>query len=134
MESDKYRLWVNFKMDNKAVIEDDHLWTVDNVAAFLSIHKNSVYKMARSGKIPARRIGHDWRFLPSEIKSWLDDQRMYMVILWPECTVNTQKLPGKGRFFAMDKNLEGSPYSYFVGTREEAEQFKSLYNGILISR
>lgn len=116
------------------MMEDEPLWTVDHVAAYLSIHRNSVYKMARSGKIPARRIGHDWRFLPAEIKSWLDNRRMYMVILWPECPVDTQDLPGKGRFFPMEKNLQGSPYSYFVGTREEAEQFRSLYNGILISR
>ncbi|HEY2675455.1 MAG TPA: helix-turn-helix domain-containing protein [Steroidobacteraceae bacterium] len=40
------------------------------VAAYLKVSRQSIYKLARRGKIPAFRIGSDWRFNIESIDQW----------------------------------------------------------------
>ena len=40
----------------------DQILTVWEVAELLRITRQTVYRLAREGKIPAFRIGTDWRF------------------------------------------------------------------------
>ena len=47
------------------------LWTVNDVAKYLSLTQETVRTMAREGKIPAFKIGRNWRFRQSEIKKSL---------------------------------------------------------------
>lgn len=35
--------------------------TIKDVAAITGFHENTVRQLARDGKIPAYRIGHEWR-------------------------------------------------------------------------
>lgn len=42
---------------------DQQVLTIDEVAEWLSLHRNSVHRAARSGRLPARRVGKEWRFL-----------------------------------------------------------------------
>ena len=51
------------------------LWTVDQVAEFLSMSKSWVYKAAEQGSLPCVRIGASLRFFPAEIEKWLHAQR-----------------------------------------------------------
>ena len=37
--------------------------TIDEVADWLGMHRNSVHRAARQGRLPARRVGKEWRFL-----------------------------------------------------------------------
>jgi excisionase family DNA binding protein len=37
--------------------------TINEVADWLGLHRNSVHRAARSGRLPARRVGREWRFL-----------------------------------------------------------------------
>jgi excisionase family DNA binding protein len=46
---------------------DGHILTVAEVALFLRVPKSTVYKLARLGEIPARRIGKHWRFLAKDL-------------------------------------------------------------------
>ena len=47
----------------------DNVLSVRDVAIFLKINEQTVYRLARSGKIPARKIGKQWRFSRSEIEA-----------------------------------------------------------------
>ncbi|KKL70111.1 hypothetical protein LCGC14_2108170 [marine sediment metagenome] len=36
--------------------------TLDEAAAFLRLHRNTLRKLAQDGKVPARKYGAQWRF------------------------------------------------------------------------
>ena len=42
---------------------DQQVLTIDEVADWLGLHRNSVHRAARAGRLPARRVGKEWRFL-----------------------------------------------------------------------
>ncbi|MCH7825604.1 MAG: helix-turn-helix domain-containing protein [Acidobacteria bacterium] len=48
------------------------LLTVPEVADFLRINKSTVYRMAKQGRLPATRVGRQWRFRKSVLDSLLD--------------------------------------------------------------
>ena len=44
------------------------------VAEFLHLHLFTVHKLARQGKLPAFKIGSDWRFRREAIENWIRDK------------------------------------------------------------
>ena len=48
--------------------------TLRDVADYLGVHTSTVYKYAREGRIPAFKIGSDWRFTKKHIDKWIDDK------------------------------------------------------------
>jgi excisionase family DNA binding protein len=44
-------------------IEDDEILTASQVSNLLKLHHRTIYKLAQSGIIRARRLGKSWRFL-----------------------------------------------------------------------
>jgi len=53
----------------------DNVLSVRDVAIFLKINEQTVYRLARCGKIPARKIGKQWRFSRSEIEAMVRGMR-----------------------------------------------------------
>ena len=53
----------------------DALMTLEEVAAFLRVSKDTVYSMANNGKIPATRVGAQWRFRKEDVDKWLEENR-----------------------------------------------------------
>jgi excisionase family DNA binding protein len=53
---------------------DDEVLTVKEVSEILQVHPKTVYKLAREGKIPAFRIGSDWRFRSDRVVRWIIEQ------------------------------------------------------------
>jgi excisionase family DNA binding protein len=53
---------------------DDAVMTLKEVSEFLKIGPTTIYTLARNKKIPARKIGREWRFLKSEILQWIKDR------------------------------------------------------------
>ena len=47
------------------------------VSAFLKLHPFTVNKLARGGKIPAFKIGADWRFHRKHIERWINEKIEY---------------------------------------------------------
>ena len=45
--------------------------TAKEVAEYLNIHPLTVHRYAREGKIPAFKIGTDWRFHKRYIEKWI---------------------------------------------------------------
>lgn len=48
------------------------LLTVDEVADMLRINKSTVYRMAKQGRLPAIRVGRQWRFRESVLEGMLE--------------------------------------------------------------
>lgn len=44
------------------------------VAEFLHLHLFTIHKLARQGRLPAFKIGNDWRFRKSSIDQWVKDK------------------------------------------------------------
>ena len=51
--------------------KNNNVLTVTEVAEYLGITSDTVYRKARSGDIPALRIGRLWRFPKDVIDDWL---------------------------------------------------------------
>jgi excisionase family DNA binding protein len=51
--------------------EADEILTVTMLAHYLRCHPSTVYRLLKNKKIPAFRIGSDWRFQKSVIENWL---------------------------------------------------------------
>jgi excisionase family DNA binding protein len=48
--------------------------TTKEVANYLNIHPLTVHRYARQGKIPAFKIGTDWRFHKKYIEEWIKEK------------------------------------------------------------
>ena len=47
---------------------------IDRLAAYLHMSPAAVTKLAERGKLPARRVGGEWRFSAAEIHHWLEER------------------------------------------------------------
>ena len=53
---------------------DDEMLTIDDLASYLKLRPQTIYKWAQSGKIPGAKFGKEWRFRRSHIEDWIDDR------------------------------------------------------------
>lgn len=51
---------------------EGRLLTVSEVADLLRINKSTVYRMAKQGRLPATRVGRQWRFRKSVLDRLLE--------------------------------------------------------------
>ena len=49
--------------------------TTEEVLEYLQVNLRTVYRLIKAGKIPAVRVGRQWRFRKRDIDAWLDGQR-----------------------------------------------------------
>lgn len=54
--------------------EYPEVMTVKQVAEYIQIDAQSVYKMAQRGKIPCAKIAGQWRFKKSILDEWLNQK------------------------------------------------------------
>jgi excisionase family DNA binding protein len=54
---------------------DDTFLTTEEVLEYLQVNLRTVYRLIKAGKIPAVRVGRQWRFRKRDIDTWLDTQR-----------------------------------------------------------
>lgn len=50
---------------------DDEFLTTEQVLAYLRLNLKTVYRLINAGKLPAIRVGHQWRFRKRDLDSWL---------------------------------------------------------------
>jgi excisionase family DNA binding protein len=53
---------------------DEAFLTTEEVLEYLQVNLRTVYRLIKAGKIPAVRVGRQWRFRKSDIDAWLDSQ------------------------------------------------------------
>jgi excisionase family DNA binding protein len=54
---------------------DETFLTTEEVLEYLQVNLRTVYRLIKAGKIPAVRVGRQWRFRKRDIDAWLDGQR-----------------------------------------------------------
>ena len=47
--------------------------TLQEVADYLQLSKDLIYRLAQSGKIPATKVGSRWRFRQERIDRWMEE-------------------------------------------------------------
>lgn len=52
------------------------IMTVEEVAAYLRLKPQTIYKWAQEKRIPAAKLGKEWRFRRSVVDRWLDEQML----------------------------------------------------------
>ena len=67
--------------------KNKEIMTAKEIAEYLKIHQLTVHRYAREGKIPAFKIGTDWRFHRKHIERWI-----------------RQKLSGTNKIFSIEKS------------------------------
>jgi excisionase family DNA binding protein len=56
----------------------NEILTIDEVAEYLRLTPQTIYKWAQEKRIPAVKLGKEWRFRRTVIDKWFDDQ-----LQWP---------------------------------------------------
>ena len=58
---------------------DEAFLTTDEVLEYLQVNLRTVYRLIKAGKIPAVRVGRQWRFRKTDIDAWLEMERSHSV-------------------------------------------------------
>ncbi len=51
---------------------EDEIMTLEEVAAYLKVKPQTIYTWAQEKKIPAAKLGKEWRFKRSVVDAWFD--------------------------------------------------------------
>ncbi len=58
---------------------DETFLTTDEVLEYLQVNLRTVYRLIKAGKIPAVRVGRQWRFRKTDIDAWLERERSHSI-------------------------------------------------------
>jgi len=50
----------------------DDIMTIEDVARYLKLKPQTIYTWAQNGKIPAAKIGKEWRFRRDLVEAWFN--------------------------------------------------------------
>jgi len=62
----------NYKQNSPSM---DKWLTLEQIAEYLQMSTSSIYKMAQAGKIPAYKVGRQWRFRKEVIDQWVEKKK-----------------------------------------------------------
>lgn len=54
---------------------DESFLTTEEVLEYLQVNLRTIYRLIKAGRIPAVRVGRQWRFRRRDIDAWLEMQR-----------------------------------------------------------
>ena len=52
------------------------LMPTSELSEYLQLDRMTIYKLLKSGDIPANRVGHQWRFFRSDIDDWIRSKQV----------------------------------------------------------
>ena len=55
----------------------EEILTLKEVCTLLQTHPSTLYKLTKRGRIPAFRIGQEWRFRRDAIKQWMAEKTIF---------------------------------------------------------
>ena len=55
------------------MLNDDKIMTLEEVAEYLRVKPQTIYTWAQEKKIPAAKLGKEWRFKKSMIDQWSNE-------------------------------------------------------------
>ena len=53
-------------------MSSDELMTIEEVARYLKMKPQTVYKWAQEGQLPGVKLGKEWRFRKAHLDEWVD--------------------------------------------------------------
>lgn len=63
-------------MGSEQTMAIDNRWmTVKDVAEYLQLSTDQIYRWAQQGKIPASKVGVRWRFKMEKIDEWVENSQ-----------------------------------------------------------
>ena len=54
---------------------DEAFLTTEEVLEYLQVTQRTVYRLIKAGRIPAVRVGRQWRFRKQDVDRWLESQQ-----------------------------------------------------------
>ena len=54
--------------------DDQEILTIEEAAEYLKFGKRSIYKLAKAGKIPCKKVLNKWRFVKEELQKWVSGE------------------------------------------------------------
>lgn len=57
-------------------MQEEKFMTVYQLAEYLNVHFRTIYNMLWSKKLPASKVGNQWRFRKEEIDKWIQEHRV----------------------------------------------------------
>lgn len=51
--------------------------TPKEAAQYLSVHVRTIYRLAKRGEIPGRKVGGSWRFKKDALDDWLSGKMIF---------------------------------------------------------
>ncbi len=76
---------------------DEGFLTTEEVLDYLQVNLRTVYRLIKAGKIPAVRVGRQWRFRKRDIDAWLESQRPRAARGASPAAARTTPTPSAGR-------------------------------------
>ncbi|MEE9613034.1 MAG: helix-turn-helix domain-containing protein [Desulfatiglandales bacterium] len=52
---------------------EKEIMTIEEAANYLQIGKRSIYKLAKEGRIPGKKILNKWRFEKESLRKWVSE-------------------------------------------------------------
>jgi excisionase family DNA binding protein len=52
----------------------DDIWTIVEVANYLRLNPQTVYRLTQQGQLPGFKVGRHWRFKREHISKWMEEQ------------------------------------------------------------
>ena len=53
---------------------DKHYLSVEEVAGRFGVNVTTVYRLVKQGKLPAFKVGNQWRFSQARLEEWVADR------------------------------------------------------------
>ena len=58
----------------KQLAAEARIMTIRDAAEYLHCHTSTLYRLVETGRIPAFKLGGNWRFMRSELERWISRQ------------------------------------------------------------
>lgn len=81
---------------------DESFLTTEEVLEYLQVNLRTVYRLIKAGKIPAVRVGRQWRFRKRDIDAWLESQRPRNIRAAPAAPARAAAAAGRPRVLVVD--------------------------------
>ena len=98
--------------------------TIDGVADYLKMPRETIYKYARQGKLPAAKVGRHWRFEKRRLDQWIHESTICKTAAFRILVVDDD--PGIGALFK--SWLSGEQFQV-VGVSDGQEALPLILNG-----
>jgi excisionase family DNA binding protein len=63
------------KFGEGVIMQGDDLLTIEEAAEYLKLSKRTTWRWCRSGRLPAFKIGHQWRISKAELQELISAKK-----------------------------------------------------------